>query len=326
MQVTRNKIPKIIHQMWFQGEQKIPDKYKPYQQHWKHLHPDFQYMFWDESSIIKLFQSPKYNFAFPTWEKLPAMIQKIDMARYAILAEYGGIYADLDMDPIKPIHKLMENHQFIASKYYLDQFQHILSKATGLHFMHKHRVNSAIFGTYIDHPAMIRALHICVTNAKKYPSKPKRMFFEVFEAITCGPEVLNQIIDELLDNDPSSVTIYPEAYFEPPTKYRSAKFVSGQTLEPEITQETHVVHRNDRTWVKQEKKVGAEQLSDIVYVFSFLILIFFAIFIIYYIGKKWKQSREKSIGCDSTPSEKLISVKSNSILSIPTPIALKSFE
>jgi hypothetical protein len=316
-QIIYNHIPKILHQMWFQGEQKMPDKYKPYQQHWKELHPDFKYMFWDEASIIELFQSPKYIFAYPTWKKLPAMIQKIDMARYAILAEYGGIYADLDMDPIKPIHNLVLKYQFIASKYYLDHFQKGLSKATGLHYMHKHRINSAIFGTYANHQAMIRALHVCVSNVKKYPVKPKSMFFEVFEAITCGPEVLNQIVDELLENDPTSVKVYPEAYFEPPTTYRSAKYVSGQALEPEITAETHVVHRNDRTWVKQEKKIGAEQLGDVVYVLLFVVFIFLAISIVYFVGKKWSKSKQAPL-CNNLIDGQL--EKTTTTLSIPTPL------
>ena len=45
-------IPKIIHQIWWQGEKSIPEKYLSYIESWKTNHPDFKYMFWDEKKEL----------------------------------------------------------------------------------------------------------------------------------------------------------------------------------------------------------------------------------------------------------------------------------
>ena len=93
-------VPRIIHQIWWQGESQIPPKYQHYRDvvdQFLEANAQYQYMFWDESSCIdvvrELFPSALWLFGDASPAKL---VEKCDMARLAILFKYGGVYLDLD--------------------------------------------------------------------------------------------------------------------------------------------------------------------------------------------------------------------------------------
>lgn len=88
-------IPRIIHQIWFQGIEKLPKKYEYFQSTWK-TQAEFEYKFWDEGSIKLLISSREEDEWKKTYESFNTMIQKIDFAKYIILYVYGGIYIDMD--------------------------------------------------------------------------------------------------------------------------------------------------------------------------------------------------------------------------------------
>ena len=97
-------IPKIIHQIWFQGESEIPPHLNEYRRTWKELNPEFKMMFWDKERIEFLVNKTEWS---DVYYSSPLMIQKIDIAKYIILLEYGGIYIDIDIKCIKPIRTIL---------------------------------------------------------------------------------------------------------------------------------------------------------------------------------------------------------------------------
>ncbi len=99
---------KIIHQIWLQGESLCPDHYKSWKKKWQSIHGGFEYIFWDEKRISK-FLEKHFNEYFNEWYNLDLPIKKCDSARYFILYHYGGIYADLDTIPFKPITQLIDD-------------------------------------------------------------------------------------------------------------------------------------------------------------------------------------------------------------------------
>ncbi len=103
-------IPKIIHQTW--KDNNIPDKWKISENMWKQHHPDWKYILWTDKMIrdyieigypefLNLFDSYKYN------------IQRVDMIRYFILKDFGGIYSDLDLYPTENLDKWFEDENDI---------------------------------------------------------------------------------------------------------------------------------------------------------------------------------------------------------------------
>jgi len=90
-----SKIPKIIHQIWI-GSKPPPIKMM---NTWKDKHPDFEYIFWNESEFIKR----DMTFACQTQiDKIGEIVGKVDMMRIEILYKYGGIYIDADSICIEP--------------------------------------------------------------------------------------------------------------------------------------------------------------------------------------------------------------------------------
>lgn len=114
-------IPKIIHQIWFQGSSHIPNTYPNYSSSWKQLNPEFRYIFWNKNSINKLLQL--YPRLQKQYYSYPLMIQKIDFAKYVILYHYGGVYVDLDAECIKPINNLIKNKKLFLVQFNVNLFE-----------------------------------------------------------------------------------------------------------------------------------------------------------------------------------------------------------
>ena len=123
-----NKIPKIIHQIWFQGKNDIPKDYPNYSSSWKKYNPDYKYIFWDKEKIENLMHQYFPEFV-EKYNKLPKMIQKIDSAKWMILYSCGGIYADMDSECLKNFDNLLDNN-VILSKCNMNLFQTLLVYGT----------------------------------------------------------------------------------------------------------------------------------------------------------------------------------------------------
>ena len=67
---------------------------------WKQFNNDFEYILWDEASIIQL--GLKNMYAFQQTKNLGA---KSDIARYEILNKFGGVYVDTDFECLAPLNK-----------------------------------------------------------------------------------------------------------------------------------------------------------------------------------------------------------------------------
>ena len=101
-------IPKIIHQIWWQGIDKLPNKYRIYRNSWIKNHPNWNIIVWDQKSFEDLlFNKVKNNLNISTYNQLPHMIQKIDYAKYVILNYMGGVYVDMDTVSEKSIEELL---------------------------------------------------------------------------------------------------------------------------------------------------------------------------------------------------------------------------
>ena len=85
-------IPKIIHYCWF-GKGLMPQSQVRCIEGWKKLLPDYTIMRWDESTFdYNKYPAAKYGYE----TKRYALVS--DVCRYNVLAEYGGIYLDTDVE------------------------------------------------------------------------------------------------------------------------------------------------------------------------------------------------------------------------------------
>ncbi len=109
-----SNIPNAIHQIWFQGENELPEKYQVFRSTWMNQ-MNFNYKLWDGEDIYKFIQSSNDNLlenleidCLSVYNSFPTMIQKIDFAKYLILYVYGGVYIDMDSFAIKQLNEFLD--------------------------------------------------------------------------------------------------------------------------------------------------------------------------------------------------------------------------
>lgn len=99
--------PKIIFQTW--KTYTPPAKMAYWAQTWKDNNPDYKYVLWDDADNRK-FVEEHYKWFLPTYDGYDVEIKRADAIRYMFLHKYGGIYADMDFECLKPFDTLLETY------------------------------------------------------------------------------------------------------------------------------------------------------------------------------------------------------------------------
>lgn len=100
-----NGVPKIIHQTWKSSE--VPDHWRPSHEAWQRLHPTWIYLLWTDADMEAYIRG-LHPQAWPLFESMAHTIQRVDLWRYFVLHDFGGLYADLDIMPVKAVDAALE--------------------------------------------------------------------------------------------------------------------------------------------------------------------------------------------------------------------------
>lgn len=105
---TIPSIPKIIHQQWpttnIENDDLLYryDKWGDWHAAWQRLFPEsegYRHMLWTDDEMLDLI-TEHYPWFLPVYNRYPTNIERVDASRYFILYHYGGIYADMDYEPL----------------------------------------------------------------------------------------------------------------------------------------------------------------------------------------------------------------------------------
>ncbi|QDZ21398.1 glycosyltransferase [Chloropicon primus] len=91
------RIPKLIHQTWKSHAEPTWSKASS----WISLNPDWQYRLWDDDEAAELVRT-NFPRVWGVWDRLRP-VERADVFRYAVVYVHGGVYADLDVECIRPI-------------------------------------------------------------------------------------------------------------------------------------------------------------------------------------------------------------------------------
>jgi len=111
--VPSSIIPKIIHKIAPKDKTKWRPIWESSHNSWLKYYkePEYKIMMWNDDNDIENFIKDKYNWFYPIYCSYPHKIQKIDIVRYFILYEYGGIYADMDYECFENFYSLLPDNK-----------------------------------------------------------------------------------------------------------------------------------------------------------------------------------------------------------------------
>lgn len=213
------KIPKKIHQIWV-GPKKIPKEFKKMMRNWQKMHPSWEYKLWTEKDIEDF---PWHNKELFLKAKNPAM--KADIWRCEILYEFGGLYLDIDFQPVKPFDWFHERLAFYAG-----------------YGRTKDIVSNALIASSPKHPLLLNVIN--AVHAAREQILSAESFHEILA--TTGPRAFGshlpipEVFVQNLHNQGPAV-LFPQVFFYlwPPKLEFFAK---------PLKKDVHALHHSACTW------------------------------------------------------------------------------
>lgn len=208
-------IPKIIHYIWLGGGD-LPKMYSDCMTTWPVYAKDFEIKLWDEEMYFKTFGMNKY---------VDEMLKKkkyafaADYIRCQVLAKFGGIYLDTDMELIKDISPLVDNVAFVGEEDIATPSCGILGCEAGFWLFEQLKDRVAEAKGLITVPVLMRDLLISQGIARN----------------------LTQPYSTIKD-----ITIYSADYFYPFNPYGKGK--REQLLFLYITEDCYAIHHWAKSW------------------------------------------------------------------------------
>lgn len=253
----------LIHQIWFQGIENIPQKYRESIYKLEALNPTWNHICWDDKSLRELCRKAGYLEAY---DACTIMHQKIDLGRYVIIYVYGGISLDMDIKPLLPLDAFFDKIKISKLSVCLLPTNALESSLIRKAPVTRVANNATIISPRPYDPG---CKYICdniaaqiIASSKWTPSLSEMDRIQD----TTGPAYFNAILDKM---NPELYDIIPSEYFEP---------CAGQDRECSPTSKTIIYHQHDSTWHPYTGLISLYYtLKHNIYII--LILVFICLFI-----------------------------------------------
>jgi mannosyltransferase OCH1-like enzyme len=105
-------IEKNIFQTW-KSKSQLPANFSYWRNTIVDLNPEFSQFFWDDADN-RAFVAAHYPWFLETYDAYPLEIYRADVIRYFWLYHFGGIYADLDTECLRPLGELCAAHSGVV--------------------------------------------------------------------------------------------------------------------------------------------------------------------------------------------------------------------
>ncbi|MGQ9365932.1 glycosyltransferase [Azospirillum sp. A39] len=224
-------IPRIIHQLWKGPD--VPDRFRAFQDGWRRHHPDWDYRLWTDADIAA-FVAGAFPDLLGVFEGYAQPICRADLARYLILKRFGGLYADLDFECLKPVDGLIAGASLAIG---LEPESHLALGKAAARGMSKILCPSLIASApehgFWDH---------VLSHVRRHAGEA-----DVLDAT--GPFLLTRAFDDYRGADP--VTLLAPASVYPADKEECWQ---GRLLDVErweaVTRDAYALHHWDGTWFR----------------------------------------------------------------------------
>lgn len=185
-----------IHQIWYQGIDKLPYRYRVLSDRVKSLHPEYKHLIWSYKDIDRAVRilSSQLNDAelLRVYQTYPYMINRIDMGKYVILYLFGGMYLDMDMYVVRNLSPLIENRDRLIVTATSNLYARLLKK---LHLVSAQPVNNAFLWAPRGHDLILNLINECKLRVHTLWSKILQGNKTLYVLYTTGPWALSKILE-----------------------------------------------------------------------------------------------------------------------------------
>ncbi len=197
-------IPPRLIQTW--KTVALPEPARQFQNRWCRLNPDLALCLHDDAACRALIARivPQHLAAY---DAMPFAVMRADAFRYAALHDGGGVYADIDMEPLRPLPRALFDHRCLVSI----EARLTRRRQRELGYRTPFQIANCIMAAAPGHPFWRAALEECFTRLAAQP-RPGR---DEIEDIT-GPRMLTRLFDRGLWAD---ISVMPRLMLMPPLQY-----------------------------------------------------------------------------------------------------------
>ena len=277
------KIPKLIHQIWFQGEEQIPPNLLEYHKTWFQLNPDYTVLVWDQKKIENLVNEQE-TWIKETYFYYKKMIQKIDFAKYVILYTYGGIYMDMDVKCLQSLNKTpaIADSDLVLSEMTTYFFQKIALDVILAKHIQSDYINN---GTIMCVPKNELML-LTMKEAKNRKDLPD--FFNAFHIFyTTGPLCLT-ISYHKMDQAAYKITVLDKTYFE------NCNTLDVKNKTCQIPEHALGIHYFANTWINHNETIFLRVLDFFIKYWLILLSLIVVVGVVVKRNVSFKGKRRKN--------------------------------
>jgi mannosyltransferase OCH1-like enzyme len=233
-------IPKIIHQVWEETTDPLPDFFSQLSETWKEHHPDWQYEFWDRIRMEDFVKQHFTDFS-ETYFNYRYSVQRWDAIRYLILYKIGGMYVDFDYECLEPFDRYLTGKDICY--FSVEPDLHSRNFAKDLYF------NNALMITPPGHQFFEHVIsHLQTTTFGYTDSK----YLDVLAST--GPLMLTGMYEDF--EDKTAVDFFSSELVSPWSKADVLDFING-TADKEILgqklEKADAIHYFWGSWLKNDK-------------------------------------------------------------------------
>jgi mannosyltransferase OCH1-like enzyme len=218
-EVTEQKIPKIIHQIWLGSP--VPKRYISFMESWKRKNPDWRYILWTDKEARSF---PMVNRQL--FERTSNLGSKSDILRYEILKQYGGLYIDTDFECLKSFD------DFLYLKFF-----------TGLSYDKNLQLYNGLIACTPNNPILVMCVHNLPINLPL--GRKRNNILDI-----TGPNFFTKQFKMMVDKNSTGIVCFPMEFFYPLPNNKI-----GEDPKPFITKNSYCVHYWDVSWMPNKKVI-----------------------------------------------------------------------
>lgn len=197
-------IPAILSQTWKSDQ--FPADLARLKKGWEQRNPEFAHRFYDDQGCREVVAEAFPDF-IDDYDRLPLPIMKADVFRYAVIYRDGGVYADMDMECLRPIGKILRMGSCLLS-----EEAHLgRRRQADLQYRRPFQIANCIFAAAPKHPFFKAAFERAFALFRALPANA-----EIHVEDLTGPRMLTRLHEEIGGTD---ITILPQIMLMAPLDY-----------------------------------------------------------------------------------------------------------